>query len=485
MRAQADPAELAQRRRFLLAAGAIVLFGLLVRCVYVLLAQVDVPIRGDINQYVLYAWNLVHRGVFSSALPDAAQALPDSYRGPGYPSLLALTMLLAGHSDLPLRAGGPEGPAILGYASDTWMRYALALQVALGTATVALAIRLARDCAGRGAALAAGVLTAFWPHLVVFCGVLLSETLFAFTLALALCLTSAAARDSGARWRGVAAGIAFGVAYLVNPVVGVFPALAAGLMWRHGAKRPAVLLLGVFLVMPAAWALRNATLPAGSGSAHERAAQNFVQGSIPQYLTAYNSRLDNEISAEFVALADEETRTLLADPAAGLSRIAERMRDDPAFYAQWYLLEKPQLLWDWSIRIGWGDIYFLQTRQSPYERIALLAASKQALQWINPALTVVTFAVAFWWGFAALRRASRRPLAAGLLAVFVLYVTVVHVVLQAEPRYAVPYRPEQLALVCAAIGALAAAAQQRRAAVPVAAAPAEAQRRVDVDGASA
>src|SRR5215472_18356907 len=93
------------RRRFLLVAGLIVLLAMSLRALYVEMAQVEFPIRGDINQYVLYGWNLAHRGTFSTALPAAPTAVPDSYRGPGYPALLAAAMLAAGHSDLPLSPG--------------------------------------------------------------------------------------------------------------------------------------------------------------------------------------------------------------------------------------------------------------------------------------------------------------------------------------------------------------------------------------------
>lgn len=454
---QAAHAERRKRREFGAAAALVVLLALLLRALYAWTAQVDLPIRGDVNQYVLYAWNLVHRGTFSSSMPDAA-LVADSYRGPGYPLLLALAMKLAGHSDLPLRAL-PGGFAVLGYADDTWMRYALASQVLLGTATVALSVLLARLWLSRPLALCAGLLVALWPHLIVFSGVLLSETLFGFTLVAALYAACRAASTRRALPAALA-GALFALAYLVNPVVGLFaPMLALGWALR-GRRREAMLLLGVFALAPAAWALRNANVE-NAGSAVERAAQNFVQGSIPQYLVAYNSRAENAVSAQIVELATEETRLLLADPAAGLAGIAQRMREDPGFYAAWYLWQKPYLLWDWSIRIGWGDIYFLETRHSPFERIAVLALSKQALQWSNPWLFVLAAAAAIWYGARSLRRSLQVPPAPALLALFFLYVTFLHDILQAEPRYSIPYRPVQIVLALAALAGLAAALRRR------------------------
>lgn len=454
-----------QRRRFVAIATLIVLLAFCIRATYLVSAKVEYPIRGDVNQYVLYAWNLTHRGVFSTALPDAPDAAPDSYRGPGYPLMLALTMRLAGHSELPLRPG-PNGLMVLGYDTDTWMWLALAAQAILGTFTVFVTMLLARFWLSRNLTLAAGLMVALWPHLVTFTGVLLSETLFGFTVVLSLWLLFRAERKRCALTMAFA-GASFGAAYLVNPVIGLFPVIIAAMLAIRGSRRFGAILLLTFMVFPVGWGLRNAGLT-GSESMTGRAADTFVIGSWPQFYDAYNSRFDNEISARIMALENEEQTTFANEPMRGLTMMGERMMTDPAYYARWYLLTKPYLFWDWSIRIGWKDVYFLPTNRSPYVRIPVLSAIKQAYEWSNPLIFLLAAAAVFGVGFANIFRVRSAPFAQFSLAILLFYLTAVHVLLQAEPRYSIPYRPEEVLLALTALGWLLSkfAATRRRGPTP-------------------
>jgi 4-amino-4-deoxy-L-arabinose transferase-like glycosyltransferase len=423
------------------------------------MATVEFPIRGDVNQYVLYAWNLSHRGAFSTALPHAETVNPDSYRGPGYPAFLAATMILAGHSDLPLRPG-PAGQYALGYASDTWMRIALGLQILLGTATVWLVIVLARLWLPDGGSLVAGLITASWPHLVTFTGVLLSETLFAFLLVLALWMLCRAYEAGG--WRHVAgAGVTWGIAYLVNPIVAFFPIVAAAAVAGGGKRKVAAIFLVGFALMPGLWAMRNALNVRDSG-ALQRMEENFVQGSWPEFLIAFNSRFDNNISRQIVEAANDEVRQFKESTITGLSVVAERMAQDPLYYCAWYLARKPYLLWDWSIRVGTGDIYFLPVQHSAFEKIPILSGIRDALRWLNPLIFALSvFAALTILGLNLLRR-QESGFAAFATSLLALYLTAVHVVLQAEPRYSIPYRPEEILLAVTTIAWVADRWSRRR-----------------------
>jgi len=431
------------------------------RLLFVWMGAVEYPIRGDINQYVLYAWNLSHHGVFSADRPSPSAPAPNSYRTPGYPALLATTMLAAGHADLPLRAG-PSGLQALGYQTDTWMRIALGLQILLGTATVGLVFLVGRCWLPRPAAVAAAAITALWPHLISFSGVLLSETLFGFALLLAVWLLLRA-EGRGARGMG-GAGLAWGVAYLVNPIVALFPLMAAALLIRR-SKPLATALLAGFLVLPASWSIRNAISTAGTGSL-QRIEENFVQGSWPQYLTAMDSRFNDAISMRIVAAVDAETRDFKADPVEGMIRVAARMALDPAFFLRWYSLQKPFLLWDWDIRIGAGDIYFLAVEHSPFEKIPLLRFVKATFKTFNPLIFVLAMLAALVIPVRHLFGRRRQEFAPLALSLLLLYLTAVHVVLQAEPRYSVPYRPAEILLAMTAVtwvcGAIGAAVARRR-----------------------
>lgn len=438
------------RRRFLAVAGAIVLLAFSLRAFYVQMAVIEFPIRGDINQYVLYAWNLAHRGVFSTALPEAPTAVPDSYRGPGYPALLAATMLAAGKSDLPLRPG-PSGTTALGYDTDKWMRLALGIQVLLGAATAGLAIAVARLWLSRNWALVTGLIVAGWPHLITFSGVLLSETLLAFLLLLSFwALCRAQERNSSAL--STAAGLAWGATYFVNPIVGLFPPLVAVVWARRSGWRQAAVFVSCFALLPAAWMWRNA-VAVHDGGAQRRVQENFVQGSWPQFFLALNNR-DYPVARQVLNDVRVETQRLEEDPRSGLNMMLQRMSQAPGDYALWYLVDKPYLLWDWTLRIGWSDIYFLPTEHSLFDRVPVLAAMKRCYAWANPLVFWLAAVAALVLPIVAWRRIRPVPFAALALCALIVYLTLVHDVLQAEPRYSIPYRPEQILLAITALACL-------------------------------
>ena len=446
-----DSAPRTSARRFAWLSTAIVLLALALRVFYVFDAEVKIPIRGDSNDYVLYAWNLDTAGTFSSTLPGSGPVAADSYRGPGYPLLLAGAMRLAGDTRLVLREAD-RGRLEMAFEPPRWITIAYLLQAVCGALGVLVVILLARFWLPRGAALAAGLLLALWPHAIVFCATLLSETLFGTLLLLAVLLLAAAEQSRRAGLAALA-GATFACAYLVNPIIALFPLLAAWLLAWRGARRCALVLLALFALGPLGWGLRNASLPAPTHGALQRAEQNFVQGSWPQFLLALATRFDNDISAQIVAAEGEEERTFLADRDAGFAAMHARMALDPAYYTRWYLLDKPFLLWDWGIRIGAGDIYFLETTHSPFERIAMLRGMRAFFAAANPWLFLLALAAALPCLVAGWR--LRVPFALGASAWLVAYVTAMHDVLQAEPRYSIPYRAFEVLLALSALAWIA------------------------------
>jgi hypothetical protein len=160
--------------------------------------------------------------------------------------------------------------------------------------------------------------------------------------------------------------------------------------------------------------------------------------------------MEPDAVATMRAIAREE-RLMHADPAAGIAALWQRMRARPAAFAAWYAFGKPWLLWDWDIRIGVGDIYFLQYRDSPFERSGPLRTLRDALRAANPSLFALAVITALATLASAWRRRGATPVEALLTAALFVFVTAVHTVFQAEPRYAIPYRPLQLLLVVAAL----------------------------------
>lgn len=433
----------AARTRFLWQTAMVVLLAWLLREQFVLFTQVDAPIRGDARQYVAYAWNLVHHGVFSMAAPGSSVVVPDDFRSPGYPLLLAAAIRIGGEA-----AG--------------WYAIVLHLQALLGAATVALGMALGSHWLSRRWTLVAGVLMALWPHSIAACGAVLSEVLFGFLLALALWAGAGALRRRSSRWV-LFAGLAFALAYLVNPVMLLFPPVAALVFVRAGQGRSALLLLLLPALIAGAWALRSASLPA-TPDHPGRAVLNFVEGSWPQYQAAYNFKDIDPTAAQISGQIADEEQLFGRSPRQGLAAMIERMDQDPAYYVRWYLFRKPWLLWDWNIRIGWGDVYYQQIQHSPLDVNPPLRAMKTTLHLLNP----LVFALAVAAAFVSLARVARRSratdpalTAAAMVALFCVYVTFLHTVFQAEPRYSIPYRPFELLLAVTAAAAIVARARAR------------------------
>lgn len=421
-------------RFFCAGALLIVLLALLVRVVFLLGLEVQTHIAGDINDYVHYAWNLGQHGIYSSVPTDSIAApAPDRFRPPGYPLFLLLAMWL-----------GDFGGA--------WLVWAHALQILLSTATVLLTVLLGREWMRPAYALAAGALLALWPHHVVFASTLLSETLLGFCVILALWLTALAYRKRSSAW-AVAAGFAFGFAALVNTLMLLLPFLVAGLLIVARRPASAFTLVLAFAVLPVGWLALGPTPVSGTLSGSDRAAMNLVQGSWPQYHLAWRTRGHSDISRQIMAAINDEVVTILDDRHAGLHMVGQRLAQEPARYSRWYLLEKPWLLWDWDIRLGWHGIHFLPTDSSPYERNPLIQGTQAVLKAANPALFALA-GLSITVLLVGCARGRPPPFAAASVALFVMYVTFLHTVFQAEPRYAVPYRPEQLLLASMGVSIL-------------------------------
>lgn len=411
-------------------AAGLVAVGL--RLYFVLHAQVLQPVdqqfvRGDAVQYYRYAWNLVHRGTFSSAWSGASVASPDSFRDPGYPAFLAVIQAATG-------------------SFDAFYGVTLIAQAILGGLTVVLLVVAARRALPVGWLAFAALLMAIWPHSVAMPAYLLSETLLGFLCAVAVCLyTWATSRRTVFAW--VITGLAFSAAAMTNAVLLPFGAVLALIAaWRRDINgRMARALLIASLALPAAWGVRSLTLPP-SPSATGRAVTNLVQGSWPSYHLAFQLASHGDANAR--AQLDEmqaEMDLLQAHPADGARLVLRRLAEAPAAYLGWYV-SKPALLWDWNIRIGQGDIYVYPTRDSPFKTSPAFAALEGICFVLNPILMVLAL-------FASLLAVGRRsvPPEVRAMAGLALFITLVYGALQSEPRYAIPFRGLEMLLGAAAI----------------------------------
>jgi len=412
--------------RYFLLLSLVALLAFAVREQFVLTTIVDAPIRGDIREYVNYAWNLVHHGVFSAQAPASGHIpAPDAYRLPGYPLLLALGMTWF-----------PQDLA--------WISFVLQVQVLLGTATVVLVGLLAREWLSSTWSITAAGLLAMWPHHIAATGAMLSEVVFGFALLAGLFCFSRAWRERRVVTWFAAAGASLGYAWLVNPILLPFPFALYVLAWRHGQGRGAAFMLAVFLLPVAAMIIRNANINAPNSGSLQRAQLNFVQGSWPTYHKAANRfRAGDPIAISIMEQIQQEADALQDDPLHGARMIESRMSAQPGFYVRWYA-SKAWLLWNWKIQLGASDIYYHDVKRSPLDR-APLHWIVVAYRVINPLLT--TLLLAGCVTVPAMGWRQRRWVPAAAVSGLALYLTIAHVVLQAEPRYAIAYRGLEAVIV--------------------------------------
>lgn len=427
---------------------AVALVALLAREYFVLANVPEAMIRGDIRQYVAYAWNLVHHGVFSVAQPGSENVVADAYRGPGYPILLAIPMVLT-----PMR----------------WYDIAIQMNVLFGVITCVALMALVQRWLGVVTATVAGLMLALWPHHVSATSALLSEVALGAVLSIATLGLSAALRGDirRSRWLAAISGVGLGGAELINPVVAPFIALTVVIAWWKRGRTMAVWLLIGALLPIAPWVVRNHTLPPTDEVAVGRAALNFVQGSWPDYHNAHRAVLardaNREVGQRILDAIDAEALMLQRDPFVGAKTIAARFAEHPRGYAVWYLFQKPWALWDWNIQLGAGGVHVhaFVPAATTLERHAGLRAIGALLHRLNAPLFASAILCVLVTTWRTRRDVGIDPVPL-LLATLFVSLTAVHAVFQAEPRYATAYRWIQIALALGGIQIVAAWTQTLR-----------------------
>lgn len=405
----------------------------LLRLGYVHSTVVVDPFRSDAREYVIYANNLLNHGTFSrdTSIPPE----PDSFRAPGYPALVALALWIA----------GDDRPA----DENAFYPFLLRVQALLGALMVPLTYLLGRRFLPNWGALVATVAVAFSPHLVSLTGYVLTETLFAL-LALAAISSFVLALERERRGLFALSGALFGAAYLTNQTFLLIPPIFAATARVLGNRSPSgrsrrartlglVYFLAIFFSFPLAWSLRNSVgVPETARTSSDRAFATMTHGIYPDWI-------HNDPRLRYYAYReDPRVKELRSSPAAFVRVLGERVRQRPARYLSWFLLEKPYWGWSWSILQGQGDIYVYAVKTSLYHQSKLAEATRCLLEILHPLVLLLTCAGLPLCLAGALRQRGEALLVQTplLLAVLVVYYTAVFIVFAPWPRYSIPLRPE-------------------------------------------
>ena len=388
----------------------------------------EIFVGRDAGEYLAYASNLVHKGVYSKSDP-AGEPRPDSYRSPGYPLFLSAVLLTAGDAAA--------------------LKIVIYIQTLLSATLVLLTYFAGRFMLSPFGAAAAAALVAFSPHLVAMSNCVLSETLFAFMLLTALFFFQAALK-SHSKMDFAVSGILFGYAYWVNeaclflPVLLSMVALIRARLKKNealsGPVLPGLLLmLGLFSLFPLSWNVRNAvSLPANAPRAGDRAAVTMSHGAYPGFI--YKSPQYKR----FPYREDPDQPEFGASFESFFHILWERSKAQPGRYLTWYLAGKPYYLWSWDIIQGVGDVYVYPVRSSLYQSSAFAAVTRGVMRALHPAVVAlaligVLLGLKALWDVRTGRSSDRSP-------IFVIsvccYFTLIYMVFAPWPRYSIPLRPE-------------------------------------------
>jgi hypothetical protein len=410
MNARIDPDRQRRTRRLAL---AVTLLAFAVRVLFSFYTPVIDPLRADAGKYASYGYNLATHGVFSGQYP-AEHPQPDGYRSPGYPLLVAAALLAVG--------------------TPTYYPLLLLVNAVLGALTCGLTVLLGAGLLPLWGAALAGLLLTFSPHHVSLGNYVLSETLFGFAITACLYLLSRALADRRAA-TALGAGV-FGVlAWATNPVFAVLPVLlvAISAVFKRSLLRPVLLFALPLMLAAGAWQVRTSlVVPADGLTAQTRALDNFIIGAHPEFFDVWRANPRDPANA-----ADLEIAAVKGSWRRYAELLAPRITAEPGRYATWYLLEKPRLLWDWNILVGWGDIYVYPVLSSYYSKSLPMHWSYRLMRYLHTPLLLLALAglPLAWW------RRHRDPPAVGLMYLTLVGLSAVYVVLQAEARYSVPLRP--------------------------------------------
>jgi 4-amino-4-deoxy-L-arabinose transferase-like glycosyltransferase len=400
-------------------------------------SEVQKPLRADAGEYVLYAHNLKHAGVYSlsDTVTSGAEThpTPDAKRSPLYPMFISLFL------SQPLKFKDIEN--------------ILLAQALLSTVTVLAAFWLFYLLLPVPYALAATVLTAISPHLVTMNIYVLSETLFCLWLVVTLWLVTQASKRKNV-WLFFASGLTLGLASLTHPAaLYFFIPLGAYVAYyfrkQLGGRKAAWLLLG-FALINAPWIARNLyTLGAPGDNTLMLAALRV--GAYRDMMYYNDPKTYGHPYAE-----DPQYKETTKDLNAVVTEMLRAFKEDPLDHTRWYLIGKPIELWSWNMAAGSGDVFMYHVYSTPYQYLPQFKATHALMRVLHWPLVILMIAgVVLVWlppRYHGLAKDAMFP--ARAISLLLLYHLGIMIVGFPEPRYSIPMRPFMYGMAALSVAAL-------------------------------
>jgi 4-amino-4-deoxy-L-arabinose transferase-like glycosyltransferase len=404
---------------------AILALGFGMRLQMVEQTEVDTPVRMDAADYYLYAYNLLRHGIYSrqtSATNTSVRdkPVPDAFRNPGY-SLFLLPFVEF-----------PPTPAMI--------RHIVVTQAVISTFTILLAFGFLRAFLSRPWALAASIMVAISPHLIVFDIYMLTESLFTFFMVLVAYLMKRLVTNRTGGW-AIITGIGLGCALLIRPTLMYFIfflILAFFILFkRTQALRLLTFLVIGFSITYGPWIVRNlVTLNAVSDSS--LAAVTVQVGMYPGAM--YRSIPESCGAPQKFDPDFDSNRSM----SSVLKLILKRFENEPVRHIRWYFISKPLTFFSWkTMLLGNNDIFVYPVLTSPYHHDRMFRFTYQvmhALHW-PVIICALSAAILVWFPSANKVFSDEAIIIPRFCSLLLMYFVLVHIAVTPTPRYSVPLRP--------------------------------------------
>jgi len=287
------------------------------------------------------------------------------------------------------------------------------------------------------------LLTALSPHLVAIDHFILTESLFTFTLVVAV-LVFVISWQRRKLSLSVFAGLLFGFSILIRPIallIVPFMVVCYFIQGRNiGFASKTALLTQVFCLVVGCAAIyspylayRNQSSQEGFSVSNQSISQKIVLGADINLRNFIKAKTDPELRSEIARMTRDKMYTLKV--------FKERFLNDPFSYLKWYIGGKVVFMWHWDSTYI-GDVYQYPMIKKGFHTHALLHAVHTLMRFLHwPLYVFAILSPIFLFGIRRLLRSHSKTVFLIPSFFIFLYFAALLTLLIPLPRYAIPIRP--------------------------------------------